>query len=213
MSVKTNKSQSSLWGIITLAFTSFMPSAAYPQSHLATPATQVWVDPGALEKARKEGADQAQGKASSPSATLPAPSKGSVERSSASSIQKPTTGVQSSSVPTEDKWKKPVHDQAEHKAPLLTKRHESEANHAKSSGRVLAHGSGRKSPVALGYENPGAGFPPRVTIHAPNAPARARAQNSAHERLTKQQDEPSQTSATGEFDPIYGYSNMISVAY
>jgi hypothetical protein len=217
MSVKTSQSQSSLWGVIILAFMSLISSAAYPQSRPTTPATQLWADPGALEKARKEGLVQAPSNASAPSPTLPAPSKASADRSSASSIQKPTTNIQSSSIPVAARWSKSVHALAEPKAPHRIKQREAQTNPAKSPGRILASGSERKLPVASGHDNAGAGFPPHAAIHAPNAPARARDQHSAHERaherLTEQQDEPSQASSTGEFDPIYGYSNMISVAY
>lgn len=215
MGVKTGNALHFNSGIAALAFLGLLSSVAYCQNRPSPPSTQIWADPGAIEKARKEATTQDQNKVSAPSPALPAPSSASTERISAPSPHKPATRIQTSSISGGERMSKLVHGPAEHLAIHRLNHHNTETNHnhASSSGPVLASQTGHKISAAPGHINNAPRSQPHAANHVPNSTARAGAQHVANDSLPNKKDGPSPAAAAGEFDPVYGYSNMISVAY
>lgn len=195
-----------------------LSSSAYSQNRPVPSPTQVWADPGALEKARNEAGTESQNKISAPSPVAPGFPGNATERVSAPSILKPTKNMRTSSIAGGDRSSKPVHGLVEHRTSHQNKHPEALANHASSSGPETGFETGHKVPAAVGHAMSASILRSQMKNGTIHGTARASARRIINAGLTSERD----TQVAGpviEFDPIYGYtninqySNMISVGY
>ena len=199
---------------MTLAFLCFLSSsAAFCQTLPNSQAPQKWADPGAIEKAKKEAATQEQNRATSQSPTQPAPTGSAAGGRAASAIQMPSTGVQSSTSVHGEHLSKAVRKPSEHKTADLVRGHEAQASHAKFYGTTHDSVIGHKIAVSPGFA-PAAG---KMQMHAAKSASSlttgVKVSHSVSESLPNRKEPLSPSTTAVEFDPIYGYSNMVSVAY
>lgn len=188
-------------------------STAFCQSHPVSTTTQQWADPGAIEKARKEAVTQEQNQATSPSPSLPTPTGSAAGGASASTLQKPSTGVQASTGVHGEHLSKALRKPSEHKTAHPVRGHEAHASRAKFYGTTHDSASGHKIAVSPGFA-PAAG---KMQMHAAKSASSlttgVKVSHSVSESLPNRKEPPPPSAAAVEFDPVYGYSNMVSVAY
>lgn len=214
MSVKNSKTFYRSSSMKALALISLLTSStAFCQSHPGSTTPQQWADPGAIEKAKKEAVTQEQNRATNLSPTLPAPTGSAAAGASASTLQKPSTGVQSSTDVHGEHLSKTVRKPSEHKTAHLVRGHEAQASHAKFYGTTHDSVIGHKIAVSPGFA-PAAG---KMQMHAAKSASSlttgVKVSHSVSESLPNRKEPLSPSTTAVEFDPIYGYSNMVSVAY
>lgn|GEM_PF-6915160 len=214
MSVKNSKTYYRSSSMMALAFISILSSSnAYGQSHPASSTTQQWADPGAIEKAKKEAATQEQNRASSLSTTPPAPTGSAAGGRPASAMQTPSTGVQSSTHVTGEHLSKMARNPSERKPAHSIGGREVQAAHGKFFGAAHASEIGHKIAVSPGFSPAGRKMQSHVAKSASVMTTGTKARHPAPESLPNKKEPASPSTAAIEFDPIYGYSNMVSVAY
>lgn len=195
-----------------------LSSSAYSQNRPAPSQTQIWADPGAIEKARNEAGTEGRNQISAPSPAAPAFSGNATERLSAPSILKPTKNLQISSNVGVDRVHKLSHGPVKHAVAYPNKHHEILANHASSFGQASAFATGHKFPAAMGHTDNAPRFQSIPTNAALRHEPPVRAQNVRKAGLMSEKDAAA-TATDAEFDPIYGYeninrySNTVSVSY
>lgn len=219
MSVKTGNPLLLYSGIAALALQVLLPSAAYSQNRPAPAPSQIWADPGALEKAKKETATPDANKLTAPTPAQPASATAANERLSAPSAHKPTKITETPSVSGGERLNSPVHGSAEHKSFHQTKHRTTEARHANVSEPALASEVVHQFPAARGHVHNAVRTLPHRADGSLHQTTRAKAQQVVNKGLTDKNVTPPPEMAVGEYDPIYGYSNSngnsntISVAY
>lgn len=213
MGKRTGDSNYSYCGVVALVFLSLSSSAAISQNRPTPPSSQTWADPGAIERAKKGAATPDLGGVSGPTTASPTLSNAPTAKSSVPPVQKTATGVQSSSMSKGEMSNKAVNGPETHKRIRLIQHRHSGTHYAGSSGPTLTSISGHKFPGAQEHVDKTPEFQPHNMSKAMSAPRRTKVQHIAHEGHPDKKDLTRPAAATGEFDPIYGYSNSISVAY
>lgn len=201
-------------GIAALTLLSLMSSAlAQSRSHAIPATTLQWADPGAIEKAKKETSKQEINTSSSPSPTSSASSGSTTGQTAASPAQKPATGVQSTLISGDRKIDKFVDQPSLHKLPHQTRMLEAVTPHGKSAETFSGAASGRRLAGWGGYAHTAS----KSRSHTGKKPTLAAGRSGTKLRKTDSApgmtDIASPSAAVDEFDPLYGYSNTISVGY
>jgi len=199
---------------MTLACLCFLSSsAAFCQTLPNSQAPQKWADPGAIEKAKTQAITQDMNKTSSTSPTLPTTTGPVAERKSASPIQRQAKDARYSSISGGETLNKNVRHLSSNTGPHQISSHEVEASHPKLTGTTHASAAGRKLAISPGHAPVTKKAQGHALSIAAPLPARSKNSHTLHDNLTSKENASGPAAATMEFDPIYGFSNIVSVAY
>jgi hypothetical protein len=187
------------------------PSKTYCQSHPASPTAQKWADPGALEKAQTQAAMQNQNKNTPPAATSSTSTGAATQPVSVSAPKKAAISARSSSISRGEPMSKVDHQRSEQTVIHRTSHRDVKA-HSTLPEASYASGPEQKLTFAPGHALATKKAQTLSAIKAAARSARTKDRHIVHDSLPSKKDAPS-SSVTAEFDPIYGYSNLISVAY
>lgn len=188
------------------------PSAAYCQSTPASTSTQKWADPGAIEKAKTQTSTQDQNRNLPLSATLPTSTSFATERVSPSAIQKPARVTRSSSISGGETVSKIMRPPMDPTIVHPIKHHEVKAIHSTFPETLHASRASHNFVVSRGHVIATGKAQPHSAKNPAVKSAGTKAGGIVHDSLPGNKDAPP-SSTVVEFDPVYGYSNAISVAY